>query len=76
MSFDQPEELTEQVSSKVSLDQHVQLIEEEDQDLLMIGGIGLFLPFTQEEAKVCVADDAAAAEEQSACQGRRIGADG
>jgi hypothetical protein len=46
MSFDQPEELTEQVSSKVSLDQHVQLIEEEDQDLLMIGGIGLFLPFT------------------------------
>jgi hypothetical protein len=25
-------------------------------DLLMIGGIGVFLPFSQEEAEVCVAD--------------------
>jgi hypothetical protein len=45
VSFDQPEEMTEQMSSKVSLDQHVQLTEEEDQDnIMMIGGIGLFLP--------------------------------
>jgi hypothetical protein len=31
----------------------------------MIGGIGVFLPFAQEEAKFCVADDAATTEEQS-----------
>jgi hypothetical protein len=39
-------ELTEQMSSEMSLDQHVQLTkEEEDQDnLLMIGGIEIFLP--------------------------------
>jgi hypothetical protein len=51
MSWDQPEELTEQMSSEMDLDQHVQLIEEEDtKNLLMIGGIGVFLPFSQEEA--------------------------
>jgi hypothetical protein len=44
----------------VSLDQHVQLTKEEDlRDLLMIGGIQIFLPFGQGEAEVCVADGAA-----------------
>ena len=39
----------------MSLDQHVQMTEEEDQDnILMIGGIGVFLPFAQEEAIICV----------------------
>jgi hypothetical protein len=64
VNFDQPEELTEQmrlseglINSEMSLDQHVQLTEEEDmRDLLMIGGIGVFLPFSQEEAEVCVAE--------------------
>jgi hypothetical protein len=37
----------------------------------MIGGIGVFLPFSQEEVEVCVADDAAIAEEQSAVTVRR-----
>jgi hypothetical protein len=32
-------------------------------NLLMIGGFGIFLPFSQEEAKVCVEDDAATVEE-------------
>jgi hypothetical protein len=47
-------------------DQQVQLTEEvKDQgDLLMIGGIQLFLPCAQEEAKGCIAG-AATAEEQS-----------
>jgi hypothetical protein len=54
------------INSEMSLDQHVQLIEEEDlRDLLMIGGIGVFLPFAQEEAEVCIAD-ATTTEEQSA----------
>jgi hypothetical protein len=45
------------VSSKIDLDQHLQLTKEEDQDnILMIGGIGVFLPCAQEEAKICVAD--------------------
>jgi hypothetical protein len=49
----------------MNLDQQVQLTEEEDQDdLLMIGGIGVFLPCAQEEAEICVADGATA-EEQS-----------
>jgi hypothetical protein len=49
----------------MNLDQHVQLTEEEDlRDLLMIGGIGGFLPLAQEEAEVCVAN-VAAAEEKS-----------
>jgi hypothetical protein len=47
VSWNQPEELTEQmrlseglINSEVSLDQHVQLTKEEDmRDLLMIGGI-------------------------------------
>jgi hypothetical protein len=34
-------------------------------DLLMIGGIHVFLPFAQEEAEVCVADDASTTEELS-----------
>jgi hypothetical protein len=64
VSFDQREELTEQ---EMSLDQQVQLTKEEDlRDLLMIGGIQIFLPLSQEEAEVCVADGAATAEEQSA----------
>jgi hypothetical protein len=34
----------------------MQLTEEEDQDnILMIGGIGVFLPFSQEKADICVA---------------------
>jgi hypothetical protein len=61
VSWNQPKELTEQVSSKIDLDQHVQLTEEEDlRDLLMIGGIQIFLPFSQEEAEVCVMDGATA----------------
>jgi hypothetical protein len=48
------------------LDQQVQLTEVEDQDdLLMIGGIGIFLPCAQEEAENCVADDTTTAGEQS-----------
>jgi hypothetical protein len=73
VNLDQPEELTEQmrlseglINSEMDLDQQMQLTEEEDmRNLLMIGGIGVFLPFSQEEAKVCVADDAATAEEHS-----------
>ena len=66
MSWNQPGELTEQMSSKVSLDQQVQLTKEEDlRDLLMIGGIGIFLPLSLEEAEVCIAD-AETTEEQSA----------
>jgi hypothetical protein len=84
--LDQPEELTEQmrlseslINSKVNLDQQVQLTEEDQNDILMIGGIGIFLPFAQEEAENCVADDATTTiEEQSQlvddCQGG-IGAD-
>jgi hypothetical protein len=55
------------INSRMEVDQHVQLTEEEDmRNLLMIGGIGIFLPFSHEEAEVCVADSAAIAEEQSA----------
>jgi hypothetical protein len=58
VSWNEPEELTEQmrlseglVNSEMSLDQHVSLTEEKDlRDLLMIGGIGVFLPFAREEA--------------------------
>jgi hypothetical protein len=57
VSWNQPEEVTEQVSSEMDLDQHVQLTEEEDQrNLLMIGGIEVFLPLTQEEAETCIVD--------------------
>jgi predicted esterase len=73
MSWNQPEELTEQmrlseglINSEMDLDQHVQLTEEEDlRDLLMIGGIQIFLPFSQEEAEVCVAYGATTTAEQS-----------
>jgi hypothetical protein len=48
------------INSEVDLDQHVQLTKEEDQDnFLMIGGIHIFLPFSQGEVEVCVADGAA-----------------
>jgi hypothetical protein len=44
------------INSEMDLDQHMQLTEEEYQDnILMIGGIGVFLPFAQEEAEICVA---------------------
>jgi hypothetical protein len=67
VNFDQPEELTEQmrlskglINLEIDLDQQVQLKEEEDQDnILMIGGIGVFLLLSQEEAEVCVAYGAA-----------------
>jgi hypothetical protein len=60
------------MSSEMNLDQHVQLTGEEDQDnILMIGGIGVSLPFSQEEAEFCVADGAETVEEQSAVTVRR-----
>jgi hypothetical protein len=73
VSWNQPEELTEQM--RLSDRSHKFRGEfrsadaadrrEEDQDgILMIGGIGIFLPFAQEEAENCIAD-AATAEEQS-----------
>jgi hypothetical protein len=63
MSWNQPEEMTEQVNSEMDLDQHVQLTEEEDQlGLLMIGGIEVFLPFAQEEVEICVAGAATTEE--------------
>jgi hypothetical protein len=43
------------INSEVSLDQQVQLTKEEDwRNLLMIGGIKIFLPFSQEEAEIYV----------------------
>jgi hypothetical protein len=43
----------------------MQLTKEEDQDnILMIGGIGVFLPLSQEETKIWVAD-ATTTEKQS-----------
>jgi hypothetical protein len=73
MNLDQPEELTEQmrlsdslINSEVNMDQQVQLTEDEDQyDILMIGGISIFLPFAPEEAENRMAD-VARSEEQSA----------
>jgi hypothetical protein len=66
VSWNQPGELTEQVRSKPNLDKQVQLTEEEEDqdDILMIEGIGIFLPFSQEEAQICVAGEETA-EEQS-----------
>jgi hypothetical protein len=89
VSQNQPEELTEQVSSEVDLDQQVQLTENEDscgfpshvnedddklknftirEDdlgiLIMIGGIEIFLPLSQEEAEIWVADATNIEEEQ------------
>jgi hypothetical protein len=66
MSWNWHEEMTEKMSSKGSLDQHVQLTKEEDRDnIMMIGGIGVFLSFSEEEAEVCVADGAATTVEQT-----------
>jgi hypothetical protein len=49
----------------MDLDQQMQLTEVKDQDdLLMIGGIGIFLPCAQEEAEICVADGATAEQSQ------------
>jgi hypothetical protein len=49
------------INSEVSLDQQMQLTEEEDRrSLLMIGGIQIFLPLAQGEAEICVADAATA----------------
>jgi hypothetical protein len=46
----------EKMSSEMSSYQQGQLTEKEDQrNLLMIGGIGIFLPHRPGEAKVCVA---------------------
>jgi hypothetical protein len=60
VSWDQPGGMIELVSSKLNLDQQMQLTEVKDQDdLLMIGGIGIFLPCAQEDAEKCVTDDAA-----------------
>jgi hypothetical protein len=61
-----------------NLDQQVQLTEEEDQDdILMIGGIGIFLPCAQEEAEIVLQmvqqQNSLSADDD--CQRRRIGAD-
>jgi hypothetical protein len=65
VSLDQSEELTEQVSLEMYLDQQMQLTEKEDQrNLLMIGGIQIFLPHSPEEAKVYVADEVATTRER------------
>jgi hypothetical protein len=71
MSWNQPEELTEHmrlseglINLEIKLDQHVQLTKEEDQDnIMMIGGVGVFLPLAQEESEICVADGGAKIEE-------------
>jgi hypothetical protein len=65
VSWNQPGELTEKMNSKMDLDQQMQLTEVEDQDdILMIGGIGVFLPCSQEEAEISVAYGAAAEQSQ------------
>ena len=57
VSLNQPEELTKKMSSELDLDQQMQLTEEKDlRNLLMIGGIQIFLPFAQEEAEICIVD--------------------
>jgi hypothetical protein len=71
VSWIQPGELTEQVSSKVNLDQQMQLTEEDQNDTLMIGGIGIFLPSAQEEAENSIADDTTTTGEQSAMTVRK-----
>ena len=44
--MNQPEELTEKMSSKLDSDQQMQLTKGEDlRNILMIGGIQIFLPF-------------------------------
>jgi hypothetical protein len=43
----------------------MQLTEEENQNsILMIGGIKIFLPFAQEEAKACVANEVVTKKER------------
>jgi hypothetical protein len=65
MSWNQPEKMTEQVSSGMDLDQQVQLTKEEDlRSLMMIGGIEILLPFSQEEAEIYVAVDKATTTEE------------
>jgi hypothetical protein len=50
----------------------MQLTEEEDQDnIMMIGGIGVFLPFAQDGVEVCVVDGATRTTEQLAMTIRR-----
>jgi hypothetical protein len=67
VSWNLPGEMTEQVSLEMNLDQQEQLTEEDNlRSLMMIRGIGVFLPFSKKEAEICVADGAAIAEEQSA----------
>jgi hypothetical protein len=52
------------MSSELDLDQQMQLTEEEDQSsILMIGGIQVFLPFSQEEVEIFIADVEAATTE-------------
>jgi hypothetical protein len=72
MNLNQPGELTEMRMSEglivleIDLDQQVQMTKDEDQnDILMIGGISIFLPFSLEEVENFIAD-VAISEEQSA----------
>jgi hypothetical protein len=52
---------------ETNLDQQEQLTEDDNlRSLMMIGGIGLFLPFAEKEAEICVAYGATTTEEQSA----------
>ena len=45
------------INSEMDLDQQMQMTEEEDwRNLLMIGGIKVFLPLSQGEVEICVAD--------------------
>jgi hypothetical protein len=56
------------INSEMERDRQVQLTEgvKDRDDLLMIGGIGIFLPCAQEEEEICVAGDATTEiEEQS-----------
>jgi hypothetical protein len=79
MNLDKPEELTEQmrlsdslINSENNLDQQMQLTEEEDQnDTMMIGGIGIFLPCAQEEAENRVENGIETTREQSAVTVKR-----
>jgi hypothetical protein len=47
------------INLEVSLDQKMQLTKEEDQNnILIIGGIGIFLPLDPGKENLCVVDDA------------------
>jgi len=62
VSLNHPEELTEKMSLDLDLDQQVQLTEEEDQaNLLMIGGIQIFLPHSLEEVEIYITNATAGA---------------